>query len=176
METGSSWGTIWPWLRPNCPRSWGWMEPCPLTPWPLRRFGKSSWTWGKRIRLIRRCHCCCVCVNSSTPSCKITQVRKKPDANTILTSGLIYCSYLDSVYSDDLTPVLHLLLPGRMYGADDFLPMLTYVVAQCDMPQLDTEVQYMMELLDPSLLQGEGRPCWSAQFDWPMPCCWLSTC
>lgn len=47
--------------------------------------------------------------------------------------------------------------PGRMYGADDFLPMLTYVVAQCDMPQLDTEIQYMMELLDPSLLQGEGR-------------------
>lgn len=47
-------------------------------------------------------------------------------------------------------------LPGRMYGADDFLPMLTYVVAQCDMPQLDTEIQYMMELLDPSLLQGEG--------------------
>lgn len=48
-------------------------------------------------------------------------------------------------------------LPGRMYGADDFLPMLTYVVAQCDMPQLDMEIQYMMELLDPSLLQGEGK-------------------
>ncbi|KAM4612360.1 ras and Rab interactor 2-like isoform 2-T2 [Polymixia lowei] len=45
---------------------------------------------------------------------------------------------------------------GRMYGADDFLPMLTYVVAQCDTPQLDTEIQYMMELLDPSLLHGEG--------------------
>ncbi|TRY97190.1 hypothetical protein DNTS_015796 [Danionella cerebrum] len=45
---------------------------------------------------------------------------------------------------------------GRMYGADDFLPMLTYVMAQCDMPQLDTEIQYMMELLDPSLLHGEG--------------------
>ncbi|XP_061763586.1 ras and Rab interactor 2-like isoform X2 [Nerophis ophidion] len=45
---------------------------------------------------------------------------------------------------------------GRMYGADDFLPMLTYVVAQCDMPQLDTDIQYMMELLDPYLLQGEG--------------------
>nr|XP_061791492.1 ras and Rab interactor 2-like [Nerophis lumbriciformis] len=45
---------------------------------------------------------------------------------------------------------------GRMYGADDFLPMLTYVVAQCDMPQLDIDIQYMMELLDPSLLQGEG--------------------
>ncbi|KAJ8264270.1 hypothetical protein GJAV_G00147220 [Gymnothorax javanicus] len=45
---------------------------------------------------------------------------------------------------------------GRMYGADDFLPMLTYVLAQCDMPQLDTDIQYMMELLDPSLLHGEG--------------------
>lgn len=47
-------------------------------------------------------------------------------------------------------------LSGRPYGADDFLPMLTYVLAQCDMPQLDNEIQYMMELLDPSLLNGEG--------------------
>ncbi|XP_055458586.1 ras and Rab interactor 2 [Psammomys obesus] len=45
---------------------------------------------------------------------------------------------------------------GRMYGADDFLPVLTYVIAQCDMLELDTEIEYMMELLDPSLLQGEG--------------------
>lgn len=34
--------------------------------------------------------------------------------------------------------------------------MLTYVLAQCDMPQLDNEILYMMELLDPSLLNGEG--------------------
>lgn len=46
---------------------------------------------------------------------------------------------------------------GRPYGADDFLPMLTYVLAQCDLPQLDNQILYMMELLDPSLLQGEGR-------------------
>lgn len=61
----------------------------------------------------------------------------------------------------NLTASLFLVcfLSGRMYGADDFLPMLTYVVAQCDMPQLDMEIQYMMELLDPSLLQGEGRCC-----------------
>lgn len=45
---------------------------------------------------------------------------------------------------------------GRLYGADDFLPMLTYVLAQCDMPQLDNEILYMMELLDPSQLHGEG--------------------
>uniref|UniRef100_A0A3Q2PCL1 Ras and Rab interactor 2 n=1 Tax=Fundulus heteroclitus TaxID=8078 RepID=A0A3Q2PCL1_FUNHE len=45
---------------------------------------------------------------------------------------------------------------GRLYGADDFLPMLTYVLAQCDMPELDNEIMYMMELLDPSLLHGEG--------------------
>ncbi|TKC45142.1 hypothetical protein EI555_008656, partial [Monodon monoceros] len=44
---------------------------------------------------------------------------------------------------------------GRMYGADDFLPVLTYVIAQCDMLELDTEIEYMMELLDPSLLHGE---------------------
>ncbi|KAI4813019.1 hypothetical protein KUCAC02_024373, partial [Chaenocephalus aceratus] len=44
----------------------------------------------------------------------------------------------------------------RLYGADDFLPMLTYVLAQCDMPQLNNEILYMMELLDPSLLHGEG--------------------
>lgn len=47
-------------------------------------------------------------------------------------------------------------LSGRPYGADDFLPMLTHVLAQCDMPQLDNEILYMMELLDPSLLHGEG--------------------
>ncbi|XP_077055807.1 ras and Rab interactor 2 isoform X1 [Siphateles boraxobius] len=44
----------------------------------------------------------------------------------------------------------------RMFGADDFLPMLTYVLVQCDMPQLDTEILYLMELIDPPLLQGEG--------------------
>ncbi|CAJ0962950.1 unnamed protein product [Ranitomeya imitator] len=45
---------------------------------------------------------------------------------------------------------------GRMYGADDFLPVLTYVIAQCDMVEIDTEIEYMMELLDPTLLHGEG--------------------
>ncbi|XP_043912971.1 ras and Rab interactor 2 isoform X2 [Protopterus annectens] len=45
---------------------------------------------------------------------------------------------------------------GRKCGADDFLPMLTYVMAQCDMPEMNTEIEYMMELLDPSILHGEG--------------------
>lgn len=44
----------------------------------------------------------------------------------------------------------------RLFGADDFLPMFTYVLVQCDMPQLDTEIMYMMELIDPPLLHGEG--------------------
>lgn len=39
--------------------------------------------------------------------------------------------------------------PGRLYGAD-VLPVLTYML------ELDTEIEYMMELLDPSLLHGEG--------------------
>ncbi|XP_061407436.1 LOW QUALITY PROTEIN: ras and Rab interactor 2-like [Lethenteron reissneri] len=45
---------------------------------------------------------------------------------------------------------------GTMFGADDFMPVLMYVLARCDMPFLDMEVEYMMELLDPSLLSGEG--------------------
>ncbi|TRY81860.1 hypothetical protein DNTS_005465 [Danionella cerebrum] len=44
----------------------------------------------------------------------------------------------------------------RMFGADDFLPMLMYVLVQCDLPQLDSEILYMMELIDPPLLHGEG--------------------
>ena len=51
-----------------------------------------------------------------------------------------------------------LSLPGRVSGADEFLPMMTYVLAQCDIPQLDNEILYMMELLDPSQLNGEGTP------------------
>ncbi|XP_057358672.1 ras and Rab interactor 2 isoform X3 [Manis pentadactyla] len=62
--------------------------------------------------------------------------------------------------SSELDPPIESLIPedqiGRMYGADDFLPVLTYVIAQCDMLELDTEIEYMMELLDPSLLHGEG--------------------
>ncbi|XP_069788468.1 ras and Rab interactor 2-like isoform X4 [Narcine bancroftii] len=62
--------------------------------------------------------------------------------------------------SSELNPPIESLIPedeiGRLYGADDFLPMLTYIIAQCDMPELDIEIEYMMELLDPSLLHGEG--------------------
>lgn len=59
-----------------------------------------------------------------------------------------------------------------MYGADDFLPVLTYVIAQCDMLELDTEVEYMMELLDPSLLQGEGNVLLSVSEERGSHVCW----
>ncbi|XP_041038520.1 ras and Rab interactor 2-like [Carcharodon carcharias] len=45
---------------------------------------------------------------------------------------------------------------GEPCGADEFLPMLSYVIAECDMPELIMEVEYMMELLDQSELMGEG--------------------
>lgn len=54
-----------------------------------------------------------------------------------------------------------------MYGADDFLPVLTYVIAQCDMLELDAEIEYMMELLDPSLLHGEGKYPWNPDDTFP---------
>lgn len=49
-------------------------------------------------------------------------------------------------------------VPGKkeVYGADDFLPVLTYVLLGCDINFLQLDVEYMMELLDPSQLQGEG--------------------
>ncbi|KAL0993928.1 hypothetical protein UPYG_G00115660 [Umbra pygmaea] len=45
---------------------------------------------------------------------------------------------------------------AQEYGADDFLPALSYVLVQCNMPELSIEVEYMMELLESSWLTGEG--------------------
>ncbi|XP_062867237.1 ras and Rab interactor 2 [Trichomycterus rosablanca] len=44
----------------------------------------------------------------------------------------------------------------QQFGADDFLPVLSYVIVQCNMPEIFLEVEYMMELLDNSWLSGEG--------------------
>ncbi|XP_062325603.1 ras and Rab interactor 3 [Osmerus eperlanus] len=46
--------------------------------------------------------------------------------------------------------------PGRAYGADDFLPVLMYVLARTNMAALMLDVEYMMELMDPALQLGEG--------------------
>lgn len=45
-----------------------------------------------------------------------------------------------------------------MYGADDFLPCLTWVLLRSDLVTLQVDTDYMMELLDPTQLQGEGKP------------------
>ncbi|KPP74848.1 ras and Rab interactor 3-like [Scleropages formosus] len=47
--------------------------------------------------------------------------------------------------------------PGRTLGADDFLPVLMYVVAHCNIEALMLDVEYMMELMDPALQLGEGK-------------------
>ncbi|KAJ7345118.1 hypothetical protein JRQ81_001068 [Phrynocephalus forsythii] len=47
--------------------------------------------------------------------------------------------------------------PGRKpYGADDFLPVLMYVLARSDLTEVLLNVEYMMELMDPALQLGEG--------------------
>ncbi|GAA6077879.1 ras and Rab interactor 3 [Tachysurus ichikawai] len=46
--------------------------------------------------------------------------------------------------------------PGKPHGADDFLPVLMYVLARCNMTSLLLDVEYMMELMDPALQLGEG--------------------
>ncbi|XP_070686061.1 ras and Rab interactor 2 [Pempheris klunzingeri] len=45
---------------------------------------------------------------------------------------------------------------GTAFGADDFLPCLTWVLLRSDVVTLHLDTGYMMELLDPSQLQGEG--------------------
>uniref|UniRef100_A0A3Q4BDK7 VPS9 domain-containing protein n=1 Tax=Mola mola TaxID=94237 RepID=A0A3Q4BDK7_MOLML len=42
-------------------------------------------------------------------------------------------------------------------SCDDFLPSLSYVIAECNKPHILIEVEYMMELLEPSWLGGEGN-------------------
>lgn len=46
---------------------------------------------------------------------------------------------------------------GENAGADEFLPLLSLVLAQCDLPDLLLEAEYMSELLEPTLLTGEGK-------------------
>ncbi|KAM4564507.1 ras and Rab interactor 2 [Fundulus diaphanus] len=47
-------------------------------------------------------------------------------------------------------------LHGQDVSWDDFLPALSYVMVECNRPHLLIEVEYMMELLEPSWLGGEG--------------------
>ncbi|KAI4062130.1 Ras and Rab interactor 3 [Homo sapiens] len=46
--------------------------------------------------------------------------------------------------------------PGKPYGADDFLPVLMYVLARSNLTEMLLNVEYMMELMDPALQLGEG--------------------
>ncbi|KFQ65280.1 Ras and Rab interactor 3, partial [Pelecanus crispus] len=46
--------------------------------------------------------------------------------------------------------------PGKLYGADDFLPVLMYVLAHSNLTEVLLNVEYMMELMDPALQLGEG--------------------
>ncbi|KAL0972793.1 hypothetical protein UPYG_G00194830 [Umbra pygmaea] len=46
--------------------------------------------------------------------------------------------------------------PGVVFGADDFLPCLTWVILRSDAVTLQLDTDYMMELLEPTQLQGEG--------------------
>uniref|UniRef100_H3C4W5 Si:ch211-168d1.3 n=1 Tax=Tetraodon nigroviridis TaxID=99883 RepID=H3C4W5_TETNG len=47
-------------------------------------------------------------------------------------------------------------LHGQDVSWDDFLPSLSYVIVECNRPHILMEVEYMMELLEPSWLGGEG--------------------
>ncbi|KAJ8792168.1 hypothetical protein J1605_020019 [Eschrichtius robustus] len=48
------------------------------------------------------------------------------------------------------------IVTGKSYGADDFLPVLMYVLARSNLTEMLLNVEYMMELMDPALQLGEG--------------------
>lgn len=45
---------------------------------------------------------------------------------------------------------------GHALGADDFLPLLVYIVAKCGFIGAEIEAEYMWCLIQPSLLNGEA--------------------
>lgn len=58
--------------------------------------------------------------------------------------------------------------PGQEVSWDDFLPSLSYVIVECNRPHVLIEVEYMMELLEPSWLGGEGTSLILLALDWRM--------
>ena len=59
--------------------------------------------------------------------------------------------------SEEAGTFFSLVSTGENAGADEFLPLLSLVLAQCDLPDLLLEAEYMSELLEPTLLTGEGK-------------------
>lgn len=55
------------------------------------------------------------------------------------------------------SPSASFFFPGKPYGADDFLPVLMYVLARSNLTEMLLNVEYMMELMDPALQLGEGE-------------------
>lgn len=72
---------------------------------------------------------------------------------------LLFQGHLGSLSGSQAgTHSLHpLLLAGKPYGADDFLPVLMYVLARSNLTEMLLNVEYMMELMDPALQLGEGE-------------------
>lgn len=62
---------------------------------------------------------------------------------------------LNQLSSSVVTKCLH-DFTGRAHGADDFLPVMIYVLARSNLSNLLLDVEYMMELMDPALTIGEG--------------------
>lgn len=73
---------------------------------------------------------------------------------------LVQCSFQAVRKNDDSLffsfPSLN-IYAGQEVSWDDFLPSLSYVIVECNKPHILIEVEYMMELLEPSWLGGEGR-------------------
>lgn len=67
------------------------------------------------------------------------------------------CLDQNLVWDDGYSSVFPPCPAGTVFGADDFLPCLTWVLLRSDVVTLQIDTDYMMELLDPTQLQGEGK-------------------
>lgn len=73
---------------------------------------------------------------------------------------ILHCYFGNSLASSLCDIQIYILIScpaGTVFGADDFLPCLTWVLLRSDVVTLQLDTDYMMELLDPTQLQGEGK-------------------
>ena len=64
---------------------------------------------------------------------------------------------VQSVFKSVKTSFSSIPFTGQGVSWEDFLPSLTHVIVESNRPHILLEVEYMMELLEPSWLCGEGR-------------------
>lgn len=122
---------------------------------------------------------CSIYSNSCFGNCKNKMLYNDLDKAWLIHERVIWIAQLSyTSLSSSKCCLLHtfewinsVLLLGKPHGADDFLPVLMYVLARSDLTEMILNVEYMMELMDPALQLGEGMKelqCIDVMQEWPV--------